>query len=207
MIMNIYKDYGKRFFDLTFVLLLSPVLSLIIVLISTIQVYFYGVKIFYLQERHTKNAKVFKLIKFKTMLDTYDQFGNLLPDRYRITKFGEFLRASSLDETPNFVNVLVGHLSIVGPRPLPVKFYGLMSNRQRKRYHVRSGITGLAQINGRNALSWKNKLNIDLAYCKKLKLSIDIKIIVKTIFVLAKNNKNDALFDQGIDNYSPDFKS
>jgi undecaprenyl phosphate N,N'-diacetylbacillosamine 1-phosphate transferase len=139
------------------------------------------------------------------MTDTFDKSGLQLPDKYRITKFGKFLRATSLDEIPNLFNVLLGQMSIVGPRPLPISFYDSMSVEQQKRYQVSAGLTGLAQVSGRNKLTWKEKIDFDLIYVQNLNFYFDLKIIFKTLFILFAYNKNESLFNEGLDKYSPDF--
>jgi Sugar transferases involved in lipopolysaccharide synthesis len=177
-----YNSYIKRFVDLIFssliLLIISPIL-LVLILGLDLMNKKYGV--FFLQSRPGKNNKVFKVIKFKTMADTRDENGNLLPDEQRITKLGKFIRSTSLDELPQLINVLKGDMSFIGPRPLLVQYLPLYSKEQTRRHEVRPGITGWAQVNGRNAISWQKKFELDVWYVDNCSFSLDMKIIFLTI--------------------------
>jgi len=143
-------------------------------------------KPFFFQQRPGKNERIFKIIKFKTMNDKKDENGNLLPDAERLTKIGSFVRKTSLDEIPQLINVLKGDMSLVGPRPLRTYYLPLYSEEQKRRHHVRPGITGWAQVNGRNAISWTRKFELDVWYVDNLTFFLDIKIFfltVKKVFV------------------------
>lgn len=185
-----YKNYLKRFFDfwiaLIAIIIISPIL-----LIVTIWLHFAnkGAGAFFFQERPGKDEKIFKVIKFKTMTDERDPAGNLLPDEKRITKVGKFVRSTSIDELPQLINVLKGDMSFVGPRPLLVKYLPYYTKEERIRHTVRPGISGWAQVNGRNTIGWDKKLTYDVEYVKNLSLKMDIKVLVKTIHnVLARKD-------------------
>lgn len=177
-----YRHFFKRFFDIlisfTALVCLSPVL-----IIVTIWLHFAnkGAGAFFLQERPGKNAKIFKIIKYKTMTDERDANGNLLPDAERLTKVGRFVRSTSIDELPQLINVLKGDMSLIGPRPLLIEYLPLYSATQARRHEVRPGITGWAQVNGRNAISWQKRFELDVWYVNNLSLLTDIKIILITI--------------------------
>lgn len=177
-----YKHFFKRFFDIlisfTALVCLSPVLVIV-----TIWLHFAnkGSGAFFLQERPGKNAKIFKIIKYKTMTDERDANGNLLPDAERLTKVGRFVRSTSIDELPQLINVLKGDMSLIGPRPLLIEYLPLYSATQARRHEVRPGITGWAQVNGRNAISWQKRFELDVWYVDNLSLLTDIKIIFITI--------------------------
>lgn len=141
---------------------------------------------FFTQLRPGKNEKIFRLIKFRTMTNQKDKEGNLLPDDVRLTKYGEFLRSTSLDELPEVINILVGDMSIVGPRPLVVKYLPFYTEFESERHTVRPGLTGLAQVNGRNSLKWEEKFEYDVEYVRNLSLTYDVKIIIKTIQTVLK---------------------
>jgi len=141
---------------------------------------------FFFQNRPGKNEKVFKLVKFKTMNDLKDQEGKLLPDSKRITPIGKFIRKTSLDEIPQLINVIKGDMSLIGPRPLSVKYLPLYNSEQRKRHLVKPGITGWAQVNGRNTISWTKKFEYDCWYVENLNLMLDIKILYLTIIKALK---------------------
>ncbi|OTP26381.1 sugar transferase [Enterococcus mundtii] len=143
-------------------------------------------KVFFKQRRVGKNEEIFTIYKFKTMADTTDENGDLLPDEDRLTKFGKLLRKTSLDELPQLINIIKGEMSFVGPRPLLVEYLPLYNDEQRKRHRVYPGLTGLAQINGRNAIKWEEKFELDIRYTKKISLSMDIKIILLTIILVIK---------------------
>lgn len=181
-----YKSFLKRVIDfsLSFIglILILPLLLLIIILLLVVN----RGNPFFVQIRPGKNEKPFKLIKFKTMTDEKDEQGELLPDKKRITKFGSFLRNYSLDELPQLINVLKGDMSLVGPRPLLFKYIPLYNERQRKRHKVRPGITGLAQVNGRNAISWAQKFEYDIEYVENLSFLLDVKILYKTFLKVVK---------------------
>ena len=140
-----------------------------------------GSPIFFRQSRVGLNGEIFEMVKFRTMKDAYDAEGNLLPDEERLTAFGSFLRKSSLDELPELWNVLKGDMSLVGPRPLLVEYLPLYSEEQMKRHHVRPGITGYAQVNGRNNISWTKKFELDVYYVENFSLWLDIKILFQTV--------------------------
>ena len=171
----------KRLFDsivaLTALLILLPVIILVAVLIR----FKLGSPILFTQERPGLNSKIFKMMKFRTMLDGKDKYGNLLPDNERMTKFGAFLRSTSLDELPGLFNVLKGDMSLVGPRPLLVQYLPLYSVEQARRHNVRPGITGWAQVNGRNAISWDQKFKLDVWYVDNQNFLLDIKILLLTV--------------------------
>lgn len=177
-----YRHFFKRFFDIlisfTALVCLSPVLVIV-----TIWLHFAnkGAGAFFLQERPGKNAKIFKIIKYKTMTDERDANGHLLPDAERLTKVGRFVRSTSIDELPQLINVLKGDMSLIGPRPLLIKYLPLYSATQARRHEVRPGITGWAQVNGRNAISWQKRFELDVWYVDNLSLLTDIKIILITI--------------------------
>jgi lipopolysaccharide/colanic/teichoic acid biosynthesis glycosyltransferase len=177
-----YRHFFKRFFDIlisfTALVCLSPVLVIV-----TIWLHFAnkGAGAFFLQERPGKNAKIFKIIKYKTMTDERDANGHLLPDAERLTKVGRFVRSTSIDELPQLINVLKGDMSLIGPRPLLIKYLPLYSATQARRHEVRPGITGWAQVNGRNAISWQKRFELDVWYVDNLSLLTDIKIIFITI--------------------------
>lgn len=176
-----YKNYLKRLIDffsaLVGLILLSPIFIMV-----TISLYFANQgKPFFFQARPGLNEKIFKIIKFKTMNDKKDAEGNLLPDAERLTSIGSFVRKTSLDEIPQLINVLKGDMSLIGPRPLLIEYLDLYSNEQRKRHNVRPGITGWAQVNGRNAISWQKKFELDVWYVENLSFLLDIKIIFLTI--------------------------
>jgi lipopolysaccharide/colanic/teichoic acid biosynthesis glycosyltransferase len=177
-----YRKYLKRFFDiiLSFIalIMLSPVI-LITGLLVRIKL---GKPILFKQERPGMNEKIFILYKFRTMKDLKDDKGQLLPDEMRLTKFGKKLRATSLDELPELVNILKGDMSIVGPRPLLVEYLSRYNGEQKHRHDVRPGLTGLAQINGRNLISWDEKFLLDVTYTKRITFYGDLKIILKTIW-------------------------
>jgi lipopolysaccharide/colanic/teichoic acid biosynthesis glycosyltransferase len=147
-----------------------------------------GAGVFFFQERPGKNEKIFKVIKFKTMNDRKDASGNLLPDAQRLTKVGKFVRSTSLDEIPQLLNVIKGDMSLIGPRPLLVQYLPLYNETQRRRHEVRPGITGWAQVNGRNAISWAQKFAYDVWYVDNVSLSLDIKILIKTILKVFKRD-------------------
>ena len=176
-----YGKYLKRVFDfmiaLTGIILFFPVSLFIWIILLFEQ----KGKPFFFHERPGKNGKLFTLLKFKTMRDEKDSQGNLLPDMQRITKIGSFFRKTSLDELPNLWNVLKGEMSLVGPRPLMTEYLPLYSPEQARRHDVRPGITGWAQINGRNAISWQQKFELDIWYVDNLSFQLDIKILFLTL--------------------------
>ena len=171
----------KRFFDLinsvVLVILLCPLLILLMLLILMFQ----GRSILFHQERLGKNHRRFKIIKFRTMTNEVDSEGVLLPDIERTTKIGNFLRSSSLDELPGLLNVLKGEMSLVGPRPLPTQYLSRYSQEQDRRHEVKPGITGWAQVNGRNAISWEKKFRLDVWYVDNKSFLLDLKILFLTI--------------------------
>lgn len=177
-----YKYFFKRFFDfvisLVALLCISPILVVVIVWL-----YFAnkGAGVFFFQERPGKNNKIFKVIKFKTMTDERDSNGELLPNIERLTPVGRFIRATSLDELPQFINVLIGDMALIGPRPLLVDFLPLYDGHQIRRHEVRPGITGWAQVNGRNNCPYSKKFDYDIWYVDHLTLKVDLQIIFKTI--------------------------
>jgi undecaprenyl phosphate N,N'-diacetylbacillosamine 1-phosphate transferase len=185
----IYRNFGKRFLDVILsglgLLLLSPVFLIVSVLVLISM----GPPILFTQVRPGLNASLFQMIKFRTMKHLNDSKGQPLPDEERVTKLGKFLRSTSLDELPELVNVFLGHMSIVGPRPLLVEYLPLYSIEQFRRHEVKPGITGLAQVNGRNILNWDQRLAYDLEYIKKISFWQDILILIKTIsVVLSRKN-------------------
>ncbi|MDR9770433.1 sugar transferase [Acetomicrobium sp.] len=155
------------------IIILSPILLLIALLVR-IKL---GSPVIFKQQRPGMNEKIFTLYKFRTMTDERDEKGELLPDEMRLTDFGKFLRASSLDELPELFNILKGDMSIVGPRPLLIEYLPLYNAHQRRRHEVRPGLTGWAQVNGRNAISWEEKFNYDVEYADNLSFFLDVKII------------------------------
>lgn len=179
--MGIYKNYLKRVLDITcslgFILCFWWVYILIAILVKVKL----GSPIIFKQKRPGLNGKIFTMYKFRSMIDAKDKDGNLLSDAERLPKFGKLLRATSLDEIPEFLNVLKGEMSLIGPRPLLVEYLGRYNDEQRRRHDVRPGITGWAQINGRNAISWEEKFKYDVEYVDKLSFLLDIKIIFLTI--------------------------
>jgi undecaprenyl phosphate N,N'-diacetylbacillosamine 1-phosphate transferase len=177
----------------------------LIIPIVFIQFSAYGTKIFFYQERMGLNKKVFSLIKFRTMTDECDVSGKKLPDKLRLTTSGKILRFLSLDELLNMINVLKGDLSFVGPRPFPTSYFNLMNEEQKKRYSVRPGITGLAQVMGRNNLSWKSKIEYDLKYIENINFLKDLIILFKTFRYLFTSKSNEDLGDKSIDDFLPNF--
>lgn len=182
-----YRLVVKRLIDMILsgfaLVILSPVLIVVAVLVKVKL----GSPVLFKQPRpgiidkSTGKEKIFKIFKFRTMTDERDAEGNLLPDTVRLTKFGRFLRSTSLDELPELINIFLGDMSIVGPRPLAVVYLPYYTNRERHRHDVRPGLTGWAQINGRNSISWENKFKYDLEYVEKMSFFFDVKIIVLTV--------------------------
>lgn len=176
-----YRKYGKRLMDIIIsgisLVLLSPVILVTAVMVR-IKL---GDPVIFKQKRPGLNEKIFELYKFRTMTNAVDKNGNLLPDSERLTGFGRFLRSSSLDELPELVNILKGDMSIVGPRPLLVRYLDRYDDTQRHRHDVRPGLTGLAQINGRNLVNWAERFEYDLKYIEDISFVRDLKILVKTV--------------------------
>lgn len=171
----------KRLFDLLISLFILIALSPVIIVTSVLIRVKLGSPILFTQERPGLNGKSFKMMKFRTMLDSTDKSGNLLPDDQRMTSFGSFLRSASLDELPGLFNVVKGDMSLVGPRPLLVQYLPLYNEEQSRRHNVRPGITGWAQVNGRNAISWEQKFTLDVWYVDKQSFWLDIKILLLTV--------------------------
>ena len=192
----IYSKYIKRLLDilisLTFIVLFSW-LYLILVILVRIKL---GSPVLFCQERPGYNEKIFKLYKFRTMTDKRDEKGNLLPDSERLTKFGSMLRSTSLDELPEMFNILKGDMSLIGPRPLLVEYLPYYTEEERLRHSVRPGLTGLAQVSGRNYLAWNKRLARDVEYVNHISFIMDVRIIIKTIMVVFK--KEDVSVDTNV---------
>ena len=184
-----YKKYIKRLLDfilsLIGLIILSPVLLIVAILVR-IKL---GKPVLFKQKRPGLNEKIFTLYKFRTMTDEKDEEGNLLPDSQRLTKFGKFLRTTSLDELPELINIVKGDMSIVGPRPLLVEYLEFYSETEKHRHDVRPGLTGFAQINGRNTIDWAKKFEYDIEYVKSVSLKIDLKIILRTVVKVFKRER------------------
>ena len=197
--MSFYRKYGKRIFDLCLTIpafvVLSPVMGVTAVLVAVKL----GRPVLFTQKRPGYQEKIFRMYKFRSMTDERDKDGNLLPDEVRLTPFGEKLRSTSLDELPELLNILKGDMSLVGPRPLLVQYLPLYNKRQHRRHDVRPGITGLAQINGRNSISWEEKFKYDVQYVENLSFKGDIKILFDTVFKVLKkegiNSENSATME------------
>lgn len=176
-----YKNYLKRILDFGIALIVLVVISPLLLAV-TIWLHFAnkGAGAFFLQERPGKDAKIFKIIKFKTMTDDRDTDGNLLPDELRLTKVGNFVRSTSIDELPQLINVLKGDMSLIGPRPLLPEYLPLYSKEQARRHEVRPGISGWAQCHGRNAISWTEKFKLDVWYVDHVSLKTDMEIVFIT---------------------------
>lgn len=182
-----YKHFFKRFLDLgiSFILLicLFPILLIVMIWLHFANK---GAGALFFQERPGKNAQIFKVIKFKTMTDERDAEGNLLPDEKRLTRVGRFVRSTSIDELPQLINVLKGDMSLIGPRPLLVQYLPLYTEEQMRRHEVRPGISGWAQCHGRNAISWRQKFELDVWYVDHVSLWVDLKIIFITVMKVLK---------------------
>lgn len=182
-----YKSVIKRFFDFWIALISLICISPLLVVV-TIWLHFAnkGAGVFFFQERVGKDGKIFHIYKYKTMTDERDESGNLLPDEARLTKVGKFVRSTSIDELPQFINVLKGEMALIGPRPLIVQYLPLYSEEQMRRHAVRPGISGWAQCHGRNNISWTEKFKLDVWYVDHLSLWTDIKIIYLTVMKVLK---------------------
>jgi len=177
----LYTRFSKPFFDklsaLLVLVLVSPILFIVIVILAISN----KGNIWFTQTRPGKNGKLFNVIKFKTMTDEKDSNGVLLSDEKRLTGIGKFIRRTSLDELPQLVNVLIGDMSIVGPRPLLVEYSPLYNSRQQRRHEVKPGITGWAQVNGRNTVAWKERFELDVWYVEHISFWVDVKILLQTV--------------------------
>lgn len=192
--MQVYRNFLKRFIDLIVSLVaFSLLLPLFIVVTALLYIANQG-KPFFVQQRPGKNGRIFWLVKFKTMNDRKDAVGNLLSDAERLTSVGKFIRKTSLDEIPQLINVIKGEMSLIGPRPLLVEYLPLYNDTQKRRHNVRPGITGWAQVNGRNAIGWKEKFELDVWYVDNMSFLLDCKII---IFTLLKVVKSEGVSQQG----------
>lgn len=176
-----YRNIIKKLIDVLFAFIGLLLLSPIFIIVFLILIFTNNGKPFFFQRRPGKNEKIFSIIKFKSMTNKKDQNGNLLPDSERMTKFGSFLRKTSLDEIPQLINILKGDMSLIGPRPLRVRYLPYYTNEERIRHTVRPGVTGLAQVSGRNLLSWDEKLVLDIEYVNNISFSKDLHIFLKTI--------------------------
>ena len=179
---------AKRFFDILLSFIALIALFVVFVVLMGLVRFRLGGPIFFRQTRPGMNCQPFEMIKFRTMTDERDADGELLPDSERLTSFGQFLRSTSLDELPELWNVLKGDMSLVGPRPLLMEYLPLYSERQARRHDVRPGITGWAQVNGRNALSWEEKFELDVWYVENRTLCLDVKILFLTIWQVVKRD-------------------
>lgn len=180
----------KRIFDFITSFLGLIVISPILVFITLLVLIYHGKPVFFTQKRPGKNERIFKMFKFRTMTNETDEQGNLLPDEKRITKFGSFLRKTSFDELPELINVLKGDMSLVGPRPLLVKYLPYYTPREQKRHNVRPGLTGLSQVSGRNNLDWENRLETDVVYVENISFLLDLKILYKTFLTVIQPSEN-----------------
>lgn len=185
-----YRRYIKRLLDFVLSLIAIIILSPIYILVAILVKIKLGSPVIFTQERPGKDEKIFKMYKFRSMTNETDENGDLLPDDVRLTKFGKLLRSTSLDELPELFNILKGDMSIVGPRPLLVKYLPLYNDFQKHRHDVRPGFTGYAQVHGRNSISWEEKFDLDVYYTRQMSFFLDIKIILKTVKVV--------LFREGI---------
>jgi undecaprenyl phosphate N,N'-diacetylbacillosamine 1-phosphate transferase len=177
-----YKHFFKRLIDFTLSLIGFIVISPIFIIVWVwLTIANKGAGALFFQERPGKDEKIFKVIKFKTMTDERDASGKLLPDAERLTKAGRFVRSTSLDEIPQLINVIKGDMSLIGPRPLLVQYLPLYNENQKRRHEVKPGITGWAQVNGRNAISWDQKFEYDIWYVDNISFSLDIKVLFRTI--------------------------
>lgn len=199
--MNIYKLYIKRIIDFILsglsLIILSP---LILILWMWLTIANKGAGAFFFQERPGKEGKIFKIVKFKTMTDECDENGNLLPDEKRLTNVGKFVRSTSLDELPQLWNIIKGDMSLIGPRPLLPQYLPLYSKEQARRHEVRPGLSGWAQVNGRNAISWSEKFKLDVWYVDNISFILDVKIIflsIKKAFIREgiNSSNNDTMED------------
>lgn len=203
-----YQKYIKRLLDIlistTGIVVLSPVMLVTAFLVRMRL----GRPVIFRQKRPGKDEQVFEMYKFRSMTDERDEEGNLLPDEVRLTNFGKKLRATSLDELPELFNILKGDMSVVGPRPLLVKYLPRYSERQHHRHDVRPGLTGLAQINGRNAINWEERFEWDLKYVQKITFIKDLKIIIETVNVVLKrqgiNSNKSVTMDEFIESSGTD---
>lgn len=176
-----YRKVVKRALDIFVAAILLLLTLPILIIVSVILAIQNDGSVFFVQERPGKGEKLFRIIKLKTMSDKKDENGNLLPDNIRLTKAGRIIRKLSIDELPQLFNVLMGSMSLIGPRPLLVRYLPLYSEEQRRRHEVKPGITGWAQVNGRNSISWKKKFELDIFYVDNLSLILDLKILILTI--------------------------
>ena len=183
---GLYCKLIKRFMDFLIAALSIIIFSPLLIILAILVRVKLGRPVIFKQERPGLNGKVFKLYKFRTMTDAKDENGNLLDDEYRLTSFGKKLRSTSLDELPELYNILKGDMSIVGPRPLLVKYLPLYSDEQKRRHDVRPGLTGLAQVSGRNAITWTEKFNKDIEYVDNVSFGLDVSIFFKTIYCVLK---------------------
>ena len=183
-----YKQFFKRFYDIILSGLAIIVFSPLLIILTIVGAIVMKGNPFFTQLRPGKNEKIFKLIKFRTMTNAKDKDGNLLSDEKRLVKYGKILRSTSLDELPELFNIFIGNMSIVGPRPLLVRDMVFMTTEQRKRHSVRQGLTGLAQVNGRNAISWEDKIKYDLKYIDHISFLRDIKILFMTVLAVLLHN-------------------
>ena len=179
---GVYERFFKRPLDILCALLALIVFCWLYAIVAILVKVKLGSPVIFKQTRPGKNEKLFKLYKFRTMTDEKDENGNLLPDEIRLTKFGRFLRKTSLDELPEAVNILKGNMSVVGPRPLLVEYLPRYNKRQRRRHEVRPGLSGYAQVHGRNAISWEEKFELDIEYVDHITFAGDVKIVFQTVF-------------------------
>ncbi|CYV62828.1 TPA: sugar transferase [Streptococcus suis] len=185
---GLYEKYFKRLLDILLSLFAIILLSPIILMVSILVYFKLGSPVLFTQERPGKDEKIFKMYKFRTMTDEKDEKGELLPDSVRLTAFGKWLRSTSLDELPELFNILKGDMSIVGPRPLLVKYLPLYSEEQARRHEVRPGLTGYAQANGRNSLTWEEKFKMDVKYVGSVTFIGDIIILIQTVLAVFKRS-------------------
>ncbi|HAY3551963.1 sugar transferase [Elizabethkingia meningoseptica] len=182
-----YKYFFKRLLDIlisiSVLIIFSPIFIMVLICLFIAN----NGKPFFFQERPGKDEKLFRIIKFKTMNDKKDDYGNLLPDAQRLTKVGSFVRKTSLDELPQLINVFIGDMSLIGPRPLLIRYLPYYKQEERLRHSVRPGITGWAQVNGRNTVKWDDRLALDVVYVKNFSFMMDVKIIWKTIMKVIKS--------------------
>lgn len=197
--MNFYRKYGKRVLDLCLTVPACIVLSPVMAATAALVAVKLGRPVLFTQKRPGYQGKIFRMYKFRSMTDAKDENGHLLPDEERLTPFGEKLRSTSLDELPELINILKGDMSLVGPRPLLVQYLPLYNKRQSRRHDVKPGITGLAQINGRNSISWEDKFEYDVQYVETLSFIGDIRILFETVLKVLRregiNSENSATME------------